>query len=60
MKLNNLIDTFWMKLAWLMPKRLIYWCAIRLAANATQGNYSSQVVPELTVIEALGRWEQTQ
>lgn len=43
-------------LAWRLPKRLVYWASIRLIANATQGKYSSTVVPELTAIEALKRW----
>ena len=44
--------------AWhLLPKRLVYWCSIRVSAHATTGQYSSQAVPDLTVIEALKRWE---
>lgn len=46
-----------MKIVWLLPKTVVKWCAIRLMANATQGKYSNQVVPELTAIEALKRWE---
>lgn len=45
-----------MKLAWMMPRRLVYWCAIRLFAHATQGRYSDQVVPDLTAADALKRW----
>jgi hypothetical protein len=49
-------EDFWMRLAWLMPRSLVYWCAIRLGAHATQGQYSSQVVPELLFMDALKRW----
>lgn len=50
-------DKAWMWLAWLMPRRLAYWCTIRLGAHATTGKYSAQVVPELTFTDALKRWE---
>lgn len=46
-----------MKLAWLMPKRLAYWCAIRVGAHATTGQYGNTVVPELPFMDALKRWE---
>jgi hypothetical protein len=44
-------------LAWRMPRKLVYWCAIRLGAHATQGQYSNQEVPALTFMDALKRWE---
>lgn len=49
-------DKLWMKLAWLMPRKLAYWCAIRVAANATTGAYSHQIVPDLTAMDAIQRW----
>jgi len=50
-------EKFFMKLAWVLPKSLVYWCSIRLVANATQGEYSNQIVPELSTIDALERWD---
>lgn len=50
-------DRFWMWLAWLLPRRLAYWCAVRVTAYATQGRYSHQIVPELRAMDALKRWE---
>ena len=47
-----------LKLAWGLPRELVYWCAIRLAANATTGKYSATVVPELSMMDALQRWDQ--
>lgn len=47
--------TMW--LAWRLPRRLAYWCAIRVLAHGTTGKFSGQVVPELTATEALKRWE---
>lgn len=46
---------FW--IAARMPRWLVYHCAIRLGVHATTGEYSSQVVPELTFMDALQRWE---
>lgn len=51
-----MMEKFWLKLAWLMPRKLVYWCAIRLGANATQGEYSNQIVPELNFMDAIKRW----
>lgn len=44
-------------LAWKLPRRLVYWSAIRLMAHATAGEYGSTCPSELNVIEALKRWE---
>jgi hypothetical protein len=49
-------DNLWMALAWKLPRRLVYWCAVRVGAHATTGAYSSQVVPDLTFTDALQRW----
>ena len=43
-------------LAWMLPARLVYWCALRVNAHATSGKYDDQVVPELKAMEALERW----
>ena len=40
-----------------MPKWLVHHCAIRLIAHATGSKYPTQVVPELTAMDALQRWE---
>lgn len=44
-------------IVWHMPKRIIYWAAIRLMSHASTGKYSDSVVPNITIIEALDRWE---
>lgn len=44
-------------LAQRLPRRLVYQCAIRVAVHATTGRYSHQVVPELTAMDALARWD---
>lgn len=44
------------KIAWVLPKSIVYWCSIRLMAHATQNEYSNQIVPELSAMDALQRW----
>lgn len=43
-------------IAYRMPRWLVRWCSVRLGAHATTGQWSSQVVPELTFMDALKRW----
>lgn len=42
---------------WKLPRKLAYWCAIRVIAHATTGPYADQNVPDLTAMDALQRWE---
>jgi len=43
-------------IAWKLPKTVAYYCAVRVAAHATTGEYSSQLVPDLTAMDALRRY----
>jgi len=43
-------------IAWRLPRSLVYWCAMRVGAHATQGKYDTQIVPELKFMDALKRW----
>jgi hypothetical protein len=42
-----------------MPKWLVYHCAIRLMVHACSAKYPTQIVPELTAVEALDRWKKS-
>jgi hypothetical protein len=44
-------------IAYHLPRRVVYWATIRLGAHATTGPYSKTVVPALTVVDALQRWD---
>ena len=44
-------------IAWRLPRRLVTWCAIRVVAFATQGPYDETVVPELSAMDAVKRWD---
>jgi hypothetical protein len=50
------MDKLYLWLAWKLPHELVKWCAVRLMAHATAGQYSSQVVPDLLAMDALRRW----
>lgn len=44
-------DKFWMKIAWWLPKNLVYWATIRLLT------YKDGEGPCARVTNALKRWE---
>lgn len=46
-----------MKLAWLLPRRVVMWAYVRVGAHATTGRYGNTVVPELSMMDALKRWD---
>lgn len=47
---------FWLWVARKLPRKLIYWAAIVLIAEATRGEYENQIVPDLTAMDAIKRW----
>lgn len=49
-------DAYCMRVAWVLPRRLVYWCAIRVGCNATQDEHSGQIVPDLLFMDAIKRW----
>lgn len=56
-EIDKLKDEIYMWIVWKLPKRFVMWCAIRVGANATTGEYSNQIVPELHFMDAIKRWE---
>ena len=50
-------DTISIFVAILLPRRIVYWAAFRVIANATRGKWSKQEAPALTCIEAMARWD---
>jgi len=45
------------KIVWRLPPKFVMWCYIRVVAYATTGKYGNTVVPELSAMDALKRWE---
>jgi hypothetical protein len=44
--------------AWRLPRRLVMWCYFRVGAHATTGRYGNTIVPELTMMDAIKRWDE--
>lgn len=47
-------------IAKMLPRWLIKWATVVLISEVTTGKYSDTVVPELTAVEALRRFDATQ
>jgi hypothetical protein len=56
-KARRWLENVQMFAAWLAPRWLVRWCGVRMGAHATTGRFGDQVVPELTMMDALARWE---
>lgn len=56
-RIRRPLERLRLALVWMLPRWLVYWCAVRLMAHATTGQHSNQVVPDLTAMDALQRWE---
>ncbi len=50
-------EKIWIFIAWCLPRKLVMWASIRLIAHATQGKYGSTIVPELSAMDAVKRWD---
>lgn len=53
---NKFKEKLQRKAAWALPRSIAMWAYIRVAAHATTGKWSNQVVPELSMMDALERW----
>lgn len=54
---RKVTEKIWMFVAWKLPKTLVMWATIRLIAYATQGKYGKTIVPELSAMDAVKRWD---
>lgn len=50
---------FWQWLSHRLPKKLAYFCVIRVVAYATSGQYGNELVPELKALDAIKRFGDT-
>lgn len=64
--LTELKYWYWLKpkekalmwLVWKLPRKVVMWSYIRVGAHATTGKFSNTIVPEITMMEALKRWDE--
>lgn len=54
--LFRMADGLAMTIAWLLPRRVVAWCAYRVAAHATTGEWGHVETPALTFVDAMARW----
>jgi hypothetical protein len=57
---TRFIDNISYKLAWLLPKKVVYWSYLRVVGNATSGKWSATKPDDLNWTHALDRWERGQ
>ena len=48
---------FWNYIVRRLPKRLVYFSFIHVIAHSTNGKYGNTIVPELTAMDAIDRYE---
>ena len=56
-KFNKAKEKLVMNFAWLLPRYLVMWCYVRVVAHATTGQFGNTIVPELSAMDALKRWD---
>ncbi len=54
--MKRLWDKACMKVAWMLPERVVMWASIRLMAHATQGQWGNESPDSVSVMTALKRW----
>lgn len=47
----------WLRLAWLLPDTLVYWCGIRMAAYASTERWPAKHVDDIGIMDMLDAWE---
>lgn len=57
--IERLLERAAIKLAWLLPHRLVMWCFYRVAANATQGQWGNENPHGVSIMDAADRWTAT-
>jgi hypothetical protein len=55
--IDSRVESVYIKISWLIPRKLAYWSTIRVMANASTGEHSNQNVTSLLAIDTLKRWK---
>ena len=55
--MHRMPEKMCMWIVWKLPRQLVMWCAIRLMAHATTGQYGNQEPDRVSIMEALKRWD---
>jgi hypothetical protein len=54
--IQRLSEKFWIWLSNHVPRKLAYWCTIRVMVHATTGLWSHEETPGVTCADVLKRW----
>lgn len=54
--MNKRRVNFWYWIVDKLPRTLVYFCFMKVAAFATTGKYGTTEVPKLTALNAIGRY----
>lgn len=54
--MTNLKEWASIKIAWMLPKRVVMWCFYQMTAHATGGKYGNTLVPGLSWETIVDRW----
>jgi hypothetical protein len=46
-------------IAWKLPRSLVQWVYIRVVLHATNGKWGNTIVPNITAMDALQRWDES-
>lgn len=57
-KATKLKEKVQRKIAWMLPRSIVMWAYIRVVLHATNGKWGNTVVPEITAMDALKRWDE--
>ena len=52
-----MIEKLYQWIAWKLPKRIAFWCFMRLCAHATQGKYGNDTPTNMTWETIIKRWK---
>jgi hypothetical protein len=55
--MKRIKEKLYVKLAWLMPKTLCFWCFIRVAAYCSVTTCAKKEVFTITTVDAIKAWE---
>ena len=55
-RVRRFFESIPQKIAWKLPTSVVMWATYRAIAHATTGEYSKQIVPDLSAMDAVARW----
>ena len=54
--MKRFVEKFMFRFVWKLPHSLIYYCALRAAANATCGEFGNKTPEEVSIMDMIDAW----